>query len=56
MASYVMFFMMWSQFGTSSVSIDFTTQQQCESARAQLSTLIPSSKSGYFQYSVCFPK
>lgn len=56
MAAWVMFFVLSSKLGTSSVVIDFTTKQQCESGMARLSTMVPSIKEGYFHYGECFQK
>ena len=56
MASWVMFFIIWGKFGTSSIVVDFTTQQQCESAKTELSKIIPSNRDGYFKYSECLQK
>lgn len=56
MASWVLFFVVWGKFGTSSVNVEFTTQQQCESARSRASAMIPANKDGYFQYSGCFQR
>lgn len=56
MTSWVMFFIIWGKFGTSSITVDFTTQKQCESARTEFSKVIPTNKEGYFQYSGCFQK
>lgn len=56
MATWVMFFMVWGAHGSSSVSIDFAAQQLCESGRAHLSSIVPSTKDGYFSFSMCVPK
>lgn len=56
MAAWVMFFVIWGKFGTSSVNVEFDTQQQCESAKIKLSSIIPSQKDGYFQYGSCFQR
>lgn len=56
MSAWVMFFIVWGKFGHSSINVDFTTQQQCESARQQIAPLIPGIKDGYFNYSVCLEK
>jgi len=56
MATYILFFMIWGKFGTSSINVDFTTQAQCEKAKDQLYQIIPPQKDGYFKYGGCFEK
>jgi len=45
MGTYVLFFMLYGSFtrtsiNTSSITMDFTTSQQCEVARSQLNSLV----------------
>lgn len=56
MATWVLFFVVWGKFGTSSITVDFYSKDQCNSAKYQLATIVPSNKDGYYQYGKCFQK
>jgi len=56
MATWVMFFMVFGKFGTSSIAIDFNTQEQCQSAYNQTASIVPGNKDGYFYYGFCAQK
>ena len=56
MATWVMIFIVFGKYGTSSISVDFNTQEQCQSAYNQTASIIPSNKDGYFYFGFCAPK
>lgn len=56
MTTWVLFFMIIGKFPTTSVNVEFTSPEKCESARQQLSKIIPSQRLGYFQFSTCLEK
>jgi hypothetical protein len=56
MTTWVMFFVMWGKFATSSVTVEFNSYEECEKGRMQVAQMIPSPKDGYFQYSACYEK